>query len=394
MEPIQAKEKNVLLKKTVVVCLILLLAVIAWFVVNKMSPHDKYKGQLAGLVGDMSDTSFVVYNPKDNTMKELAKLENISSDNYAVVNSTGTYIAYTKWNQAGTKRTLTIKALNSFFGNSEKEYFTEMPNQQEIKYLSWFPDGKRLLYLKNDVSSDFAKQEINVLDTETGKTTTIAQGGIWDGRNWVVTSDKKDGMWEYYMSQKELDGLIKKYGGRTIPIEKASRKMWVEFSFPTISSDGEKIAYSATLFRNAAAEGDRLWMASGIWVAGVNGKASELVYASQDESSIGRVAWEEDRKNLIFLRYAGINGENGKIASLDLTDKSTKIIVPVTKDHFTNLEPIPLENGGVSFISVPKNGTKKDAKQLILNTKTGEILEQTIKHNGEKQLLWRFTKIN
>ncbi|MGQ9513034.1 MAG: TolB family protein [Thermodesulfitimonas sp.] len=351
--------------------------------------QDQFSGWVTGLIPGEKGAVLVAINPVTNEARKILSLPEAIPGHwgdYGAVSPDGKYAAYTQWNREGTVRYLTVEKLGG--KRSKRKYFSEVP-QQEIIYLSWFPGGRRLLFVRSK-REPHPNQEICVLDVKSGRLKRLVKGGEWDGRG---VNDKDE--WVDYMSQEELDQLIKKYGGpKSIPVEENGRKLWVEFSAPSISPDGRMIAYSATLFRDSCPLGKTLWLASSIWTVSARGGEPQRVYSNPEvESAIGRVVWSSDMKRLVFYRYRGTNGADGELDCLDLSTGKVKTIVPMTKEHNVNLNALILPDNEISFISVPFGGHSEDARRYIVNIDSGKIRPHKIRVDGKDVVMWNFSNL-
>lgn len=375
-----------LTKKVVFGFFLLFIVVGISFATTNYSSSNQYNGRLTGLLDKGSGSMLVVYDPNQNTVKEITSMPDVSPDNYGAVNSNGTYIAFTQWSEDKKPiRYLTVQSLSPIV-SSKKDFMKYEEGRREVKSLSWLPDGKHLLFVQNDMSTKFPNQEINIMDVKTGNVKVIAKGGVWDTREILDIKDGKK-IVKDYITQEQLDQIVTKYGGEKIPLSEAGRKISVEFSTPEISPDGQKIVYSATLFRNYALEPGKLWIATGIWIYDIKKGEARRVFSLTDESAIGRVAWSSDSKHLAFVRYRGMNGEDGQIDYLNLSDNNIKTIVSTTEEYFINLSPVGLENNEISFVSYPKEG---EPKRFIVNPETGKIRLQKNPLNGINKLFRNF----
>ncbi|KAA5806225.1 MULTISPECIES: PD40 domain-containing protein [Thermoanaerobacterium] len=358
------------------------------------SYKNQYNGWLTGLIPDKKGSDLIVVNPISHDVKKILTLPDIAPDQFGAVSPNGKYAAYTQVDQKKGITYINIMDLNK--KNYIKKYLDDVYGMQAVFYLSWFPDNQNLLLVRMTRNKDLnSNQEICILNIKNNKLKHLVSGGEWDGVG--LTDDNKI---KYYMSQEELNKLIMKYGGpKTIPIEKVGTKLFVRFSSPSISPDGSKIVYSATLYRNQADEGDpiRLWLASSIWMIDLKDDSLKRIYSDQEVSNgsaIGHVTWSSDGKRLVFYRYRGSNGSNGRLDCLDLKSIKVKTIVPVTEENYTNISPHSLPNNNISFISVSKQGSPENAKQYIVNLKTGSIKDNEIKFNKRSIIMWNFTDLH
>lgn len=378
-----------LTKKIMLAFFFLCIVVVVSFTATHYLNSNQYNGWLTGLLDKGSGSILVAYDPNQNTVKEISTLPDVSPDNYGAVNSNGTYIAYTQWNENKKPiRYLTIQSLNPILP-SKKDYMKYEEGKREVKSLSWLPDGKHLLFVQNDMITKYPNQEIDIMDVKTGDIKVIDRGGVWDTREILDVKDGKQVV-KNYITQEELDQIVTKYGGKKISLSDSGRKMSVRFSTPEVSPDGQKIVYSATLFRNFALEPGKLWIATGIWIYDIKKGKSSRIFSLTDESAIGRVAWSSDSKHLAFVRYRGMNGEDGQIDYLNLNDNTVKTIIQTTKEHFINLSPVGLVNNEISFVSYPKKG---EAKRFIINPQSEKIRSHKITLNGINKLFRDFTVI-
>ncbi len=88
-----------------------------------------------------------------------------------------------------------------------------------------------------------------MLDVNNNNLYHLVKGGVWDGRNYVLSNpDPKidDGQWVDYMSQEQLDNLIKEYGGtETVAVEENGGKLSVDFALLQMSRRTEVKSYTA-----------------------------------------------------------------------------------------------------------------------------------------------------
>ncbi|MCL5058187.1 MAG: hypothetical protein M1130_09380 [Actinobacteria bacterium] len=359
-----------------------------WAVIQ--STGGGYGGWITGLVPEEQGSSLVAYDPIDNRSKLILALPEVAPDNYGAVSPDGKYAAYTQWNGTGTVRYLVVQKLTGF--KKSREYFKDVSGMQEVTCLSWLPDSSRLLFVRKDVTETFPYQEICIFDVLTGKITTVDSGGLWDGRSIKEVNGREE--WVGYMPQEQLDQLVSKYGGQKIAIEQINRKLWVEFSAPSISPDGEKVVYSATLARSSADEGGSLRCASGIWVAGEKGAPPHRIYANPDQSyAVNSVIWTSYGKALAFIQLGGPDKGEGKIDYLDLSTNNIKTIVHTTQKHQTNLQLLAMPGNEISFLSAPLDTRAKDGQRYVINPETGEIRPQQIKISPKGNQLLNFSSL-
>lgn len=370
--------------------IILVLMGFGWRLASQ-SHHNQFSGWITGLIPDSKGSVLVAINPVNHEINKILSLPDVSPDQYGAVSSNGKYTAYTQWNQDNTVVYLNIEEPGK--ENSKRIYFSNVLWEQVIYYLSWLPDSRNLLLVRSK-KEVYHNQEICIFDVKNNTLKHLVKGGVWDGTEIVdVVNGKK--VYKYHMSQEQLNQLIKEYGGpKTIPAEENGRKSYVRFSSPSVSPDGSTIAYSATLFRDFAMEGNPLWLASSIWTVSVNGGEPKRVYCNPEvATTIGRITWSSDGKRLVFYRYQGINGENGRLDCLDLATGKVKTVVPVTEQHYTNLNALTLPNNEISFISVPKQSLADKAQQYIVNLDSEEIRPDKIFIDNKNIIMWNFSNL-
>ncbi|WP_127488349.1 TolB family protein [Paenibacillus ehimensis] len=349
---------------------------------------QNYKGWLAGITADGTGSQLVAYHPEPAESKTILKLPNVTPDNFGAISSDGTKAAYTQWNEQQTVRYLVVQSLAS---SEQNVFFDNLPAMNEIKTISWFPDSRRILFVKSDQSAH-VDQEIGVLDTSSGNIQTLVKGGIW----LVKQAEEENGeeRMKYYMTQDELDQLVTTYGGKPVPLDDAGGYLMVEFAAPVLSPDGNRIVYSATLNRNyAKGENVPLWLASSLWVYDLTSGKNKMIYSPSDRSAIGKAIWTSDGSHIAFISYTGANGEGGAIEYMDLASEKVKTIFPPTAEHHNNVNLIALDRNEISFISAPKSGTFKDAKRWILNPETGEKRLMPVQLKGQNALLRNFSNV-
>ncbi|MFZ5642604.1 MAG: hypothetical protein ACOY46_03300 [Bacillota bacterium] len=368
------------------VILLLLAGGVPWFFLQLA---DDYSGCLTGLVPEETGSSLAVLDPFNEKVKTILRLPEVAPDNFGAVSPDGRYAAYTQWNETGTVRFLTVSKLTGIRKTSE--YFKNVSGMQEVVYLSWFPDSKRLLFVKKDVTEAFPYEEVGIFDVKSEKYTAIDRGGIWNGRSREIAGGQES--WVSYITQSELNDLTSKYGGRETPVEGIGRKLWVEFTKPSASPDGEKISYSAILVKSAPGDGPNIPMASGIWLADVNSGQPRRIYSNPDPSySLGKTVWTGGN-TLAFLQHRVPGKEEERIDYLDMSLKHIKTIVHSTNGHFTNNELLAMPGNELSFLSAPLHGSRNDATRYIVNIDTGEIKPQNININPRGKQLRNFSNL-
>ena len=349
-----------------------------------------YSGWITGLVPEEQGSSLVAYNPSDNRSKLILPLSEVAPDNYGAVSPDGKYAAYTQWNGAGTVRYLVVQKLTGL--KKSREFFKDVSGMQEVTCLSWFPDSRRLLFVRKDVTDTFPYQEICIFNVLTEKINIIDSGGLWDGRSLKEVNGREE--WVSYMPQDQLDQLVSKYGGQRITIDQINRKLWVEFSAPSISPDGEKVVYSATLARSSADDRSSLRCASGIWAAGDKGSPPQRIYANPDQSyAVSSVIWTSYGNTLAIIQSGGPGSGEEKIDCLDLSSHSIKTIVHTTKEHQTNFQLLAMPGNEISFLSAPLNTRAKDGQRYVINPETREIRTQPIKIGPKGNQLLNFSNL-
>lgn len=347
-----------------------------------------YKGWLSGIAADGSGSRLVAYNPNDSEIKTVLNLPNVTPDNFGVISSDGTKAAYTQWNEQQSVRYLVIHSLTD---SKQKTYFDDLPPMNEIKTISWFPDNRKLLFVKND-QSNHVYQEISVLDTSSGNVETLVKGGVWQVKGLEEANGQE--ITKFYMTQGELEKLVKKYGGQPVPLDDAGGYIMVEFTAPVISPDGERIVYSATLNRNyAKGEYVPLWLASSIWVYDLKSGENNMIHSTSDHSAIGKAIWTSDGKHIAFISYTGPNGEHGSVEYIDLASMNVQTLFSPTPEHYNNANLIALDRNEITFISAPQSGTYNDAERWILNPDTGETRLMQVQLKGQNSLLRNYSNV-
>ncbi|MCP3774281.1 hypothetical protein NLX71_13345 [Paenibacillus sp. MZ04-78.2] len=378
-----------------IIALILILIVgLSWIVHLLITSYQglkgaqAYKGWLAGITADGTGSLLVAYRPEPVESKTILKLPNVTPDNFGVICPNGTKAAYTQWNEQQTVRYLVVQSLTSA---KQHVFFDDLPAMNEIKTISWFPDHRRILFVKSDQTTH-VDQEIGVLDTGSGKVETLVKGGIRLVKR--AEEEKGEERMKFYMTQDELDQIVKMYGGKPVPLDDAGEYLMVEFAAPVLSPDGNRIVYSATLNRNyAKGKHVPLWLASSLWVYDLTSGQNKMIYSPSDRSAIGNAVWTSDGRHVAFISYTGANGEGGAIEYMDLASAQVKTIFPPSTEHHNNLNLIALERNELSFISAPKPGTLKDAKRWILNPETGEKRLMPVQIRGQNALLRNFSNV-
>lgn len=348
-----------------------------------------YSGWLTGIMPvskeNPNDSVLVAYDPVHNVTEDILKLENYTANNYGAVSPDGRYAAYTQW-KTDRNRYLVVRSLKE---ETTREYFRDVEDPFDVLYVSWLSDGRSLLFVTNDLKNSYGYQMIRMLDSETGEIRDLVQGGHWYvPANMASTDEWRTG--KSLQSQLELDELIKRHGGSSVPLKRVGARLYVKISAPMVSPDGKRIVYSMTLCRDSAFEGEKLFLGSGIWVLDLEKGASQRIYTMDGkDGAIGRVTWVPGSEKVAFLRYRDFNGTDGQIDTMDLDSRQVRTLLPTSAEHFTNLELIGLPGQQVSFISIAK-GEPDTAKRYLVDTRTGEIKRQQVDIHGW-DTFWRFS---
>ncbi|MCM3274135.1 hypothetical protein [Paenibacillus elgii] len=380
-------------RKILLILALSLLALLSFLFLNKKNyfvsqQETDYHDVFVGLLPKDQGSELALFDPHKNQFTKIKSLPHVSPDNYANITKDGATIAYTTWDETGTKRYLVVEDVKS---EKKDEYLKDREGKYEVVSPSWFLDKKRILMLRNDVSNSSADQDIIILDVDSGKTMTLAKGGYWV----LVKFDEQDRK-QFAMSQDELDQLIEKYGGdRKIPLEEAGSKVFVKFSKPSLSRDNKRVTYSASLYRNAAKQGEGLVIASSLWVVDLDTGKNKKIYSTKNKAMLGKATWGYDGASIAFVEYKDMTGENGKILTLDYTkpDSSLRTIIETTDQTYTNLDPFYIQEKEITFLSIPEGKSEKEATRFIqkMDNETREILD--VQLEGQKQLLRNFTFI-
>lgn len=347
-----------------------------------------YAGWITGLVPQIQGSSLIAFDQLNNEQKPILTLPEVAPDNYGAVSPDGKYAAYTQWNGAGTVRYLVVEKLTGF--KKSKEYFKDVSGMQEITCISWYPDSRRLLFIRKDVTEPYPYQEICTFNITTGKLNILDSGGIWDGRAMKELNGKTE--WVDYISQEQLNQLVSRYGSGSMALNDIGPKIWVDFSAPSVAPDGKRVVYSATLLCSSADESRNIRFASGIWVAG-EGLAPRRIYANPDQSySVGEVIWSSFANDLAFTQCNNQN-EESRIDLLDLSSHNIKTIVHATREKYTNLGLLDMPNSELSFLSIPAGYSSMEGKRYVINMETGEIRPQDVNLSSRGNQLLNFSNL-
>lgn len=383
-------------KILIIAGIVILLSGSGWVLSSRFAPNI-YHGWITGIVSDNKTGSLLVLvNPATKECKKVLTLPDVNPQlaqyGAGAVSPDGKYAAYIK--QEDLKTFLVVEQLNKEI--PPQVYFNKDVGESTYG-LSWMPNGYHLIFIHSQ-KEVYPNQEICMLDVKNNNLYHLVKGGVWDGRNYVLSNpDPKidDGRWVDYMSQEQLDKLIKEYGGtETIPVEENGGKLFVDFSTPNVSPDGSKIIYSATLNRDYAMEGKSLWLASGIWVLNANGGKPKLVYANHEPgTAIGKVVWSSDGKQLVFYRYRGMNGADGGLYCLEIASGNTKPIIPNSNEHLATLGALTMPDNQILFISVSNDNRSNKEKRFMVNIDTGDITPWDMEIDGKETVLWGFSNL-
>ena len=209
--------------------------------------------------------------------------------------------------------------------------------------LRWSPDGK-LLLLDGDPAGDF---EIQVVDAETGKVTTIAPspsssegGASWspDGTKVAFFSDRDGGFAGYVVS---VDG------GEPVRVTPSEATGVTDLAW---SPDGTTLAFSTSSSTDSA-----------VWVVGADGTGAKQV---STEPGSTQPSWSPDGK-LLAISAQPLGAESAGIFTLDpATGETTEL----TNTEFRDAFPLWAPDGkSVYFVSaVPNDDADGGAADDIL----------------------------
>lgn len=144
----------------------------------KKCQSETFINCVAGLLNNgKGGSNFVVYNTKTWNPVVLLNLLDVSPDNYGAISSDGNYTAYTRWDEYFTRRYLEVYTVPD---GKTKTFFQDLPAKNEIIKISWLPDNKTLLFIRNEIPF---YQEIKTLNVETGVQNTLVKGELWQVRS-------------------------------------------------------------------------------------------------------------------------------------------------------------------------------------------------------------------
>ncbi len=389
---------------------------------RKESDISSLSDCVVGLLSDGRRGSRVVlYDTETWNYRDLLDLPDVTPDNYAAVTSDGRYIAYTAWSDSYTCRYLKIFDTQS---GETTEYFRDLPARNQIIKISWMPDNETLLFILSDESFG-TYQEIRSLNAADGKEQTLVKGGTWRIRTASedaseegiylkdeeryqpvqeirteifrnhLTGEESEIEWAYYLTQKDIDRIYQKYGGKgTFDISLVPSMMSVQFAPPRCSPDGTKIIYSAALNRSSApGEETPLWMTSAIWEYDLKTGNTKIIYTQPDEACIGRVDWMKDGRGLTFVSWYEYQGSRDDICYLDLETEEAAVIFPHTEEHYNNVTLLPADSERVTFTSSAYGESLGDSETYQYDLKSGEVKKVDLQYAGEKAILEQFVYI-
>ncbi len=357
--------------------------------------QDKYSKWLCGMVENNNGSDVVVINPQTYAVEFIDHLDNVDSTQACAVSSNGELLAYSQFitDVQSQGMYLTVKNIKS---KTIKTFFKDSSCNQLITDMLWLKDNKSLLLKLSIKDGVFYSDILCILDTETVKLTIIDQGKFATG-NTVL--DGENNLYYNGLSQQELDFFMKKYGAsKSIPVSENGGWNYVDIANPMLSPDGQKILYNVTFYRNvtpAFYENDiqkpHLWLASGIWIADINGKTPpKLIWGNNEtQSNIGKTVWTDNPNQIIFNRYYDelTNGVSN-IEIYDILNNTTSLILKSSAKYETN---IPRCSYGKTLLAISDGNSGE--KIISLNLETNEISEVTFSYKGQNINIWGFNPI-
>lgn len=403
-------------KHTILIALFIVVIIVACTVlVNQIQK----KQCVAGLLSDNNGGSnFVVYDTENWNPTVLLNLPDVSSDNYGAISANGNYITYTRWDKNNTRRYLELYSTPDGKINT---LFQELPAKNEIINISWLPDNKTLLFIRNNATISSYK-EIQTLNVETGEENTLVKGKVWrirsiedkgttaedfylKGHNSYLKVKEKKAVnsynadnpinpneeWNYYLNQNDLNEIYQYYGGTgTFDINNVLNLMYVDFSAPRCSSDGTKIIYSATLRRNSApGENTPLWMCSAIWMYDIKTGQTKIMYSQSDGAAIGRVDWIDDDE-ISFISYYDFQGSRDSVNYYNLTTHEHRILFPFSDENYNNVTLLPVGNRQITFTTSKKDDFYENSSTILFDIDSNKYSRLDVKLGDDKVLLKNF----
>jgi hypothetical protein len=361
----------------------------------RIDGQDKYSKWLCGMVENDNGSDVVVINPQTNAVEFIDHLDNVAATQACALSPNGELVAYSQFiTDVQTEGMyLTVKNIKS---KTVKTFFKDSSCNQLITDISWLKDNKSLLLKLSIKDGVFYSDILYILNTETVKLTTIDQGKFMAGNSIL---DEENKLYYYGLSQNELDFFMRKYGNsKSIPVNENGGWNYVDIANPTLSPDGQKILYNVTFNRNvtpAFYESDvqkpHLWLASGIWIADVDGETPpKLIFGNNEtQSNIGKSVWTENPNQIIFNRYYDeLTKGVSDVEIYDISSNKTSLILKSSAEHETN---IPRCSLGKTLL-VMSDGNSGE-KAISINLETNEISEVTFSYKGKNISIWRFNQI-
>ena len=367
--------------------------------------------RVIGLLSDNNGGSIVVsYNTETWDYQVIMYLPEVTPDNYVALSNDNNKLAYTIWSENYTIRYLNIVDMTT--GNITT-FFDDMPVRNEIIKISWMPDNNSLLYIRNDTSLQ-SLQSIEYINTTTAEITVVDCGEVWKIRQIGAQNEKIDPFtlpgsnkkltikyskiannlneyWYYYLDNDDLNDIYVSYGGtRDFDFNTIINYMYVVFSAPRCSEDGETIIYSATLERNSAPGSHTpLWVTSAIWSYDVETQDTHIIYKQADEAAIGRVDWCSGHE-LCFVTYYDYQGSRDNVNYFNTQTERTEILFHYSDEYYNNVTLLPVGNRKITFTSSSKDSFYSDSSTYIMDIQTKEYHKLDIEYNGEVVILENF----
>jgi hypothetical protein len=369
--------------KNVIFVFLLLFALFVFAACNGETDSANGSVSLVGFVNDGEKTLLATFDYESDDFTVLKEYPLFATSEECSLNLGEMRAAYTKWNEEGNNRRLVIEELDS--GDIGECYTDKGLSVNNPLFVN--NNGTQLVFKKTVLKDGFPQESLCIFNTvteeekEIGESLSIATVRIDDDDNRI-----------YGIEQGELDELLEYYGGQPVSLDETGSRIFAKFSAPFLGADGN-VYYSASLYRNAAKQGEGLVIASGIWRYCVSDGESERLYGASGRRMVGRLSVNPTCNMLLFVECFLITGEESSIMCLDMkTGEITEIITP-SVNKWANLDPVFISENEFTYLSVRKGESEQSAVRYLHNLVNNAWEQIEVTYNGNVELLRFFSVV-
>lgn len=126
----------------------------------------------------------------------LADLPEVTPDNYVALSSDNQRLAYTAWDEYYARRYLNVMDIET---GETTTFFQDIPARTEIIKISWMPDNETILYIRNNTETS-AYQTIELLNIYTNEIRIVDKGEVWQVRTATALDEQAE---DYFLPGRE-----------------------------------------------------------------------------------------------------------------------------------------------------------------------------------------------